>query len=689
MRDPRFDILFEPIKIGPKTMKNRFYQVPYATGFGTTRPGAQAAFRGVRAEGGWGAISVEYCAVHPDTDDSPMTNVTIEDEHDFNALSMIVDQVHASDSLAALELWHGGGTGLGWSSRLPPAAPSQIPFHHAPYGVIYPRTLDRDDIHEIQSWFADAARKAVRLGFDIIYVYGAFSYLPMQFLSPQFNHRTDEYGGSLENRARFWLETLEAVHRAVEGESAVAARISLDSLGPGGIGIDESLEFIKMADRYVDLWDVNIGSIYNEGLEIAPSRNSPTYHMREWTRRVKDYTTKPVVGVGRFTNPDLMVDIIKKGELDIIGAARPSIADPFLPNKIQEGRFSDIRECIGCNLCLQRGVLGSQIACTQNATAGEEYRRGWHPEKFTRAKNADQTVLVIGGGAAGMECARVLGERQMEAVHLVESGKSLGGYAANVSSLPGLSEWRRVVEYREYQLQNLDNVEVIHNTRLEAEQALEYGGNIIVVANGSHWARDGFNHVTGQAITGSELAHVFTPDDIFSGVAKIGQHVLVYDCDGHVMGSGVAERIALLGSKVTLVTPHGRIAPYTDQTLDSPQYRRTLRSAGIEMLASSQLERIEASHCVVRGRAIGERMIDADTVILVTTRISDDKLFRALQAQRDAFSDYGVTAVYAIGDCVAPRLIGDCIFDGHRLGREIDSVNPRWPLPIIKERYQF
>jgi dimethylamine/trimethylamine dehydrogenase len=685
MRDPRFDVLFAPIQIGPKIMKNRFYQVPYATGFGTERPGAQTRFRGVRAEGGWGAVSVEYCSIHPEADDSPLTNVTLHDEHDLRALKMIVEETHAHGSLAALELWHGGVTGLAWSSRLPPAAPTQIPFHHGAYGAVYPRTVDADDIREIQGWFAEAARKAVEIGFDIVYVYGAFSYLPMQFLSADFNKRTDEYGGSLENRARFWIETLEAVQKAVSGKAAVASRISLESLGPGGVTIDESLEFISMADPHVDLWDVVIGSIMNEPLEIAPSRLSSTYHMKEWTSRVKKYTSKPVLGVGRFTNPDLMVDIINRGELDIIGAARPSIADPFLPKKIEEGRFSDIRECIGCNFCLQRGVLGNQIACTQNATAGEEYRRGWHPERFTRAANADQAVVIIGAGAAGLECARVLGERGMEAVHIVEAGSEVGGYAGMVASLPGLAEWRRVVEWREYQLQQKSNVEIIRNTRLDADGAVAYGGNIVIVANGSRWARDGRNHVTGAAIPGHDQTHVLTPEDILQRKVDTGETVLVYDCDGHVIGAGIAELLARRGKKVTLVTPHGRIAPYTDQTLDSPNFRRTLRNAGIEMMASTTLLAIGPDHCRIKGRGIGEREIAAQTVVLATARVSDDALFRAIKARREAFEDNGITGVYAIGDCVAPRMIGDAVFDGHRLAREIDSANPRWPLPLIRE----
>lgn len=684
MRDSRFDILFEPIKIGPKTMKNRMYQVPHATGFGTAKPGSQSRFRGVRAEGGWGAVNVEYCSIHPEVDETPWSCATIWDDHDRKALQMVTDEAHKNGALAGLELLHGGRFGMAWGTRLVPAAPSPIAQHNLPYGVTYPRTLDEDDIREIQGWYAEAARKAVDIGFDIVYVYGAFSYLPMQFLSPEYNQRTDKYGGSLENRARFWLETLEAVNRAVGGQSAVAARISLDSMTPGGVTLEESLAVIRMADDLVDLWDVNIGSYNKESAEIAPSRVSPTYWMRDWTKHVKQCTRKPVLGVGRFTSPDLMADILRRGELDIIGGARPSISDPFLPQKIEEGRLEDIRECIGCNFCLQRAMFASHIACTQNATAGEEYRRAWHPERFTRAKNADKSVLVIGGGASGMECARVLAERQMEAVHIVEGGSALGGYAAMVASLPGLAEWRRVVDYRELQLKKLSNVEIVRDTLLDVDGALQYGADIVIVANGSHWARDGFNHVTAKAIPGHHLPHVLTPEDLLLTDAKVGKSVVVYDCDGHVMGAGVAELLSRRGHSVTLLTPMDRPAPYTTQTMESGQVRRSLREAGVEIVVYQTLERIEVDHCVVKGRG-GERQVAADSVVLVTSRVADDALYRAIKANKTALTDNGVSAVHAIGDCVAPRVIADAIFDGHRLAREIDTDDPRWPLPVRRE----
>ncbi len=192
-------------------------------------------------------------------------------------------------------------------------------------------------------------------------------------------------------------------------------------------------------DDLVDLWDINVAEATEWGEDAGPVAH-PRGESRAAIRlKVKQHTDKPVINVGRFTNPDVMVEVIRSGQADIIGAARPSIADPFLPKKIEEGRLDDIRECIGCNVCISRWEIGGpRSICTQNATSGEEYRRGWHPERFTPAANADNDVLIVGAGPAGMECAIVLAKRGMRRVHLVDADKEIGGSMRWISQLPGL-----------------------------------------------------------------------------------------------------------------------------------------------------------------------------------------------------------------------------------------------------------
>ena len=575
------------------------------------------------------------------------------------------------------------------ASRAVPRAPSQIASDIDP--LTTPMEMGTDEIRELQGFYVAAARRARAAGFDIVYVYGSHAYGPMQFLSPYYNKRTDEYGGSFENRARHWRETLELVREAVGDDCAIASRLSMDALGPAGIEIHEAHELIRLLDHLVDLWDVNVSGIANWGDDLGTSRFFRENYQREWTGGAKALSSKPVVGVGRFTNPDTMVEVIRSGQFDIIGAARPSIADPFLPKKIEEGRLDDIRECIGCNVCVSRWEIGGPpIVCTQNATTSEEYRRGWHPEKFSRARNADKDVLIVGAGAAGMECARVLGERGMRRVHLVEARPEIGGYVGWVSQLPGLGEWARVVNYRRIQLDKLRNVEVLTGIRLDTRSVREYGAEIVVVATGARWATDGLSGATHAAIPGADaaLAHVATPEQVMLGGKEIGDRALVYDCEGYFMGVGVAERLAGEGKKVTYVTPLAHPGAYHYFTGELARLHLLLHELGIELVTESFLERIEPGKVMAASVWVAEKVttIEADGVVLVTQRLSNDALYRELRADPAALEAAGVEAVFRIGDCVAPRLIADCVFDGHRLAREIDSENPQVPLPFIRER---
>jgi dimethylamine/trimethylamine dehydrogenase len=682
-RDPRYDVLFEPVRVGPKVLRNRFYQVPHCTGFGTDRPGAQARFRAVKAEGGWAAVCTELCSIHPESDRAPRPVARLWDADDALNLSLMCDEAHEYGALAGVELWHGGPSSEGSGSREIPGAPTQIPSDHNQ--LSYPRELDRRDVRELEGLYAAAARRARDAGFDIVYVYGAHSFLPLQFLSPYYNKRTDEYGGSLENRARFWLETLRVVREAIGDDCAIAVRLAVDAMGPNGIEIEEALEFVRLADHLVDLWDVTIGSMADHAADIAPSRYQDEGWQLPWTGRVREATAKPIVGVGRLTSPERMLEIIRSGLWDLIGAARPSIADPFLPKKIEEGRLDEIRECIGCNVCLARALDHHQIACTQNATAGEEFRRGWHPERFEPVSNADRDVLVVGAGAAGMECAIVLGKRGLQRVHLVDAAPELGGYVGLVSHLPGLGPWARVVEWRRVELAKLANVEVITGSALDAREVREYGASIVVVATGAHWAPDGLNHVTHAPIPGAERVHVLTPERVLAGEEPPGDSVLVYDCEGYFIGVGMAELLAASGRSVRYVTPLQVVGPFLDHTDEGSVVRQRLADLEVDTAVGTELVSIGAGESLLR-RLRREHVVRTDAVVLVTARVSNDALHRELKSDAAATEAAGIEAVYAIGDCVAPRLIADCVFDGHRLAREIDSPDPRRPLPYLRER---
>ncbi len=688
--DARHALLFEPVRIGPKTLPNRFYQVPHASGFGSGKPRTQAAFRAIKAEGGWGGVCVEYAPVSRDSDEIPAIGADIWDDRDAQALGLSADAIHAHGALAGLELYHGGATSPNGSSRAVRLAPSQLTSEVQWGGLA--KEMDTGDIARIQRDWVRAARRAADVGFDIVYVYGAHGYLMTQFLSADINRRTDGYGGSLGNRGRFWLETLAAVREAVGGDCAIATRIAVhgDSGVPGatglpGIHIDEMLTLIGLADDLVDLWDVTVGTWPEDS---GTSRYYPEGHERPWAHRVREATAKPVVAVGRYTSPDLMAEVVRSGAVDLIGSARQAIADPFLPRKIAEGKLQDIRECTGSNVCILREETFRHVGCVQNATAGEEYRRGWHPESFPATANPGRSVLVVGAGPSGMECAVVLGKRGFSAVHLVEAEPEIGGRLRWARSLPTLGDWGRIIDWRMIQLAGLRGVEVITGRRLTAPDILQYGADLVVIATGSAWRGDGVQPEHPDPMPGADpgLPHVLTPEQVCAGKRPPGSRVVVYDTDGYYVAPGVAELLAADGFAVSLITTFNVVSPVSDETLEGQMLRTHLHRAGVHVRHATTITGIGLKSVTGYDRYGEPWSAACDGIVLVTQQVSADTLYRELAGDAVALSRSGIEGLYRIGDAVAPRMISEAIFDGHRLAREIDAKDPTQPAPYRREQ---
>jgi dimethylamine/trimethylamine dehydrogenase len=671
-RNPRYDILFEPVKIGPVTARNRFYAVPHAAGMTNAMPHMRAKFRETKAEGGWGVVCTGYVSIDPSSDDAPLPFATLWDDDDIRSHALMTEAVHRHGALAGIELWHGGGSVMNRTSRIAPMSPSGTSWmatHVNFMGNQRPRLMNADDIRALLTWQGAAARRARQAGFDIMYVYAGMGYLPYEFLLPEWNHRTDAYGGSVANRVRIVRELLEVTHEAVAGKCAVALRISLEELRgrPSGRAPSEAHEVVALLADLPDLWDVKLDS---SPTDCAPSRFAPEGSHEPIIDFVKKVTSRPVVGVGRFTSPDTMVGQIRRGVLDLIGAARPSIADPFLPRKIDEGREQDIRECIGCNICISSWHDSVPVRCTQNPTIGEEWRRGWHPERIEPAGSA-AAVLVVGAGPAGLECALALGRRGYE-VSLAEAAEDIGGRLRFETRLPGLSGWGRVLDWRRGQLQRLNNVNIYRGNRLSAEDILELGNTHVVIATGSRWQRLLYSPL--EVATGHlEGDNIFTPDDIAAG-ARLESPVVVYDFDNYYMGSVVAESLARSGNRVSYVTPAGHASAWGIMSNEQPQVHRALFGAGIALHTLSRVTAFGRGMVTLANQFTNaETRLECAALVIVGARLANDALHAELTARPGELERAGIRSVTRIGDALAPGAIVHAVYSGHRYARELDA----------------
>ncbi|MCT7663360.1 NAD(P)-binding protein [Shinella kummerowiae] len=684
-RDPRFDILFEPVKIGPVTARNRFYQVPHCSGMGYRYPNAEAHLRGMKAEGGWAVVSTQEAEIHPTSDLTPANEARLWDDGDLPALAAVTERIHAHGSLAAIQLVHNGLHVANRFSRMIPLAPS-----HAITDSLDPvqaRAMDKSDIADMRRWYRNAALRAKRAGFDIVYLYAGHDMSVLQhFLSRRHNDRGDEYGGSFENRLRLFREIIDDTREAIGDSCALAVRLAVDELmGPSGITSEgEGKDIITALAELPDLWDVNLSDWSNDS---QTARFAEEGYQEPYIRFVKSVTSKPVVGVGRYTSPDSMVRVVRQGILDFIGAARPSIADPYLPKKIEDGRIDDIRECIGCNICTSGDNTNVPMRCTQNPTIGEEWRKGWHPEIIARAESPEP-ALVIGGGPAGLEAARALAERGVDVV-LAEGGNEWGGRVARECRLPGLATWGRVRDWRVGQLSTRVNAELYLQSPLSADDVLQYAIPHVAIATGARWRTDGVGRTHRTPLKFLAEGAIVSPDAILSnGVQAVTADgpMVVFDDDCFYMGGVLAELLAKAGRTVTFVTPASQVSPWSQNTLEQSRIQRRLIDLGVEIITANALggrtkERQDLS-CIYSGKT---RSVDCTTLVPVTARLPDETLWLALKAREDEWADAGIKTVTRLGDCLAPGLIAAAVYSGHQYARTYQEQADVDQVPFRRE----
>jgi 2,4-dienoyl-CoA reductase-like NADH-dependent reductase (Old Yellow Enzyme family) len=657
--------LFAPLRIGPVESANRIVCGAHFTMFtepSTTwgEPGffgeRYGRYLGERARGGAGVVIAGQAQVHPTTAYQMANNAIAWDEAAIPHFAHVTAPIRAHGALAFLQLAHNGGVNGGRWSKLPVWAPSAVANHAEP-----PKALERDEIRELVDHFARSARNAAAGGFQGIEVHGAHGYLIHEFLSPRSNRRTDEYGGSLENRLRFCVEVLRAVRDAVGPGVAVGLRLVGDEQqrDGSGLGADDAAEIAARLETLglVDFLDVSVGV---SGLGMVRPMYAPRLFGVYAAARVRRAVRRtPVFTVHRIVEPDEAEGILARGEADAVTLVRALIADPEWPTKARAGAADTIRRCTGTNQgCYGNLLQGLPVGCVTNPEVGREATLG----RGTLVPAARRKrVVVVGGGPAGLEAAWVAAARGHDVV-LLERARSVGGKIRLAERLPGRAEIGDFADWRAAECARR-GVDVRLGVDATAETVLALAPDAVVVATGGTASTQAPSKWHPMPVPGSERSFVVDHERALVDAGRLGHRIVILDVVGHIEGIGLGHLLAALGKDVTLATPLA-----TPILLDAETIGHALplaARAGMRWRPSTALAAI-GDHEVTLVDVLTlqpEVVRDVDAVVIRTHGVPDDALHRALAGR--------VPELLRVGDAVAVRPADRAIFDGHMAGRRL------------------
>jgi 2,4-dienoyl-CoA reductase-like NADH-dependent reductase (Old Yellow Enzyme family) len=661
---PARPLLFSPLQIGPVTAPNRIVCGAHFTQFvepsaTVGEPGYYGArygrYLGERAAGGAGVIIAGQAQVHPTTAYQMRNNAIAWDKASVPHFEQVTAPIPEHGALAFLQLAHNGGVNDGTWSKLPVWAPSSVANYNEP-----PKSLERHEIREIVEYFARSAANAAAGGFDGIEVHGAHGYLIHEFLSPKSNHRTDEYGGSFENRMRFCIEVLDAVRGAVGDGVAVGLRLVGDEEQRDGSGLtaDDAAEIaarLEDAD-IVDFVDVSIGV---SGVGMVRPLYAPhllgVYAAHAVKKALRD---TPVFAVHRILTPDEAEGVLERGEADAVTLVRALIADPDWGVKARAGADETIRRCTGCNQgCYGNLIQSLPITCVTNPAVGREAELGagtLHPAA------REKRVVVVGGGPAGLEAAWVAAARGHD-VTLLERSDELGGKIRLAQRLPGRAELADFADWRAGQCER-SGVEVRVGVDATVDEVLAFSPDAVVVATGGRATTTGASKFHPMPVPGSEQPFVLDHERALTDADGLSGRVVILDVVGHIEAIGLGELLAAAGADVTVACPLPTPMLLDPETMAAALPR--MARAGARWRPNTAMVSIgDHEVTLIDTLSLQPETVMADTVVIRTHGLPDDALYFALSDR--------VPEVLRLGDAVAVRPADRAIFDGRRAGRAL------------------
>ncbi len=586
-------------------------------------------------------------------------------------LAKVAEAVHRHGCRLTVQLLHVGLRAMAVLQKDPAydldadwytVAPSQVPPGEYPNAPM-PKELEEHEIERILDAFASAGARAIAAGLDGVEFHMSHGYLPWQFLSPLYNHRSDRYGGSYENRLRFPLEALHRIREAIGQTPFLGYRINSASFWPGDLEMDDVKRIVSDLEAKADVDYVNLSAGVHHSYIHTPMTYEPGWE-RGYTREVKQVSSKPVLLVGRITNPEIAEEILAAGEADAILLARQLFADEEWALKAREGRTDDIRRCVAANYCWRSVIRGGRVQCVYNPVVGRE--RAWGAGTLTPVAER-RTAMVIGGGPAGLEYARVAAARGHKVV-VVERAPEVGGHVRWFALLPGRAEYGQIARWLERQA--LGNGAILRtgeevtadglDALLEAERP-----DHVVVATGARYRRDGWQGQTAAPLPGWESGRCVSWDEVVTGTVSPSGSVLVLDDLQDAAAPLTAVKLAQEGCAVTLATRWPMIGMETIPEVYYLWIRSQLYVDGVELMPDVFVKRIAGSSVELINVYAPDRVttLQADWIVMATGRQSENRLYHALRERG--------TSVEMVGDAVAPRGTYEAVYEGHRAARKL------------------